>query len=82
MYETHTLIFSYFAYSYYEYKCSHDKSILYIELTLRPPVEKVKEHLKVKVAVSNHISNCNICKNEIITVNNFEIYIDLRYIKN
>ena len=41
--------------------------------TSRPLVEKVKEHLKVKVAVSNHISNCNICKNEIITVNNFGI---------
>ena len=70
MCETHKLISSYFAYSYYEYKCSHDKSILYIELRLRPPVEKVKEHLKGKTAVSDHISNCNVLKNEKETVKN------------
>ena len=48
----------------YEYKCSYDESIQYIG---------VKEHLKGKTAVSDHISNCNICKKEKLTVNNFGI---------
>ena len=55
----------------YEYKCSKDKSIQYIGFTSRPLIERVKEHLKGKTAVSDHISNCNICKDERITVNNF-----------
>ena len=48
----------------YEYKCSYDKSIQYIGFTSRPLVERVKEHLKGKTAVSDHNSNCNVCKNE------------------
>ena len=47
----------------YEYKCSYDKSIQYIGFTSRPLVERTKEHLKGKTAVSDHISNCNVCKN-------------------
>ena len=57
----------------YEYICCHDKSIQYIRVTSRPLVERVKEHyLKSKTTVSDHISNCNVCKNKKITVNNFE----------
>ena len=55
----------------YEYKCSYDKSIQYIGFTSRPLVERVKEHLKGKTAVSDHISNFNVYKNEKTTVNNF-----------
>ena len=58
---------------FYKYKCSYDESIQYIGFTSRPLVERVKEHLKGNTAVSDHISNCNICKNKNITVNNFEI---------
>ena len=46
--------------------------------TSRPLVERVKEHLKGKTAVSDHISNCNICKNEKITVYNFGILKECR----
>ena len=45
----------------------------YIWFTSRPLVERVKEHLKGKTAVSDHISNCNTCKNKKLTVNNFGI---------
>ena len=62
----------------YECKCSKDKSIKYNGFTSRPLVERVKEHLKGKTAVSDHISNCNICKNERITVNNFGILKECR----
>ena len=62
----------------YEYKCSYDKSIQYIGFTSRPLVERIKEHLKGKTAVSDHISNCNVCKNEKITVNNFGILKECR----
>ena len=58
---------------FYEYKCSYNKSIQYIGFTSRLLVEILKEHLKGKTTVSDHISNCNICKNENITVNNFRI---------
>ena len=58
---------------FYKYKCSYDESIQYIGFTSRPLVERVKEHLKGNTAVSDHISNCNICKNKNITVNNFGI---------
>ena len=57
----------------YEYKCSYDESIQYIGFTSRPLVERVKEHLKGNKAVSDHISNCDICRNKNITVNNFGI---------
>ena len=57
----------------YEYKCSKDKSIQNIGFISRPLVERVKEHLKSKTAISDHISNCNICRNERITINNFGI---------
>ena len=57
----------------YEYKCSYDKSIQYIGFTSRSLVERIKEHLKGKTSVSDHISNCNVCKNEKITANNFGI---------
>ena len=50
----------------YEYKCSYDESIQYIGFTSRPLVERVKEHLKGKTAVSDHISNCNIWKKKVI----------------
>ena len=40
----------------YEYKCSKEKSIQYIILTTRPLIERVKEHLKGKTAVSDHIA--------------------------
>ena len=51
----------------YEYKCSYDKSIQYFRFTLRTLVKRIKEHLKGKTAVSDHITNCNICKVEKIT---------------
>ena len=57
----------------YEFKCSYDKSIQYIGFTSRPLIERVKEHLKGKTAVSDHISNCDVCKNERISVDNFGI---------
>ena len=62
----------------YEYKCSYDKSIQYIGFTSRPLVERIKEHLKGKTSVSDHISNCNVCKNEKITANNFGILKECR----
>ena len=58
---------------FYEYKCSYDESIKYIGFTSRPLVEKVKKHLKGNTAISDNTSNCNICKNKNITVNNFGI---------
>ena len=61
----------------YEYKCSYDKSIQYIGFTSRL-LERIKEHLKGKTAVSDHISNCNVCKNEKTTVNNFGILKECR----
>ena len=57
----------------YEYKCSYDESIQYIGFTSRPLVRRVKEHLKGNTAVSDHISNCDVCRNKNITVNNFGI---------
>ena len=62
----------------YEYKCSNDKSVQYIGFTSRPLLERVEEHLKDKTAVSYHIGNCNVCKNERITVNNFGILKERR----
>ena len=56
-----------------DYKCSKDKSIKCIEYTSRPQIERVKEYLKGKSVVSDHIYNFNICKNERTTVNNFSI---------
>ena len=47
----------------YEYKCYKNKSIQYIGFTSRPLIEIVKEYLKGKSAISDHISNCNNCKN-------------------
>ena len=52
----------------YEYKCSKDMGIQYIGFTSRRLIES-----KSKTAVSDHISNCNICKDERIIVNNFDI---------
>ena len=57
----------------YKYKCYKDKSIQYIGFTSRKLVKRVKEHLKLKTAVSDHIRNYNNCKNERITVINFGI---------
>ena len=62
----------------YEYKCSNNKSIEHIGFTSRPLIERVKEHLKGKTAVFDHISNCFVCKNERITVNNFGILKECR----
>ena len=61
------------SYVVYEYKCSKEMSIQYIRFTSRPLTERDKEHLKGKSAVSDHISSCNICKDERITVNHFGI---------
>ena len=36
-------------------------------------VERAKENSRGKTAVSDHISNCNVCKNEKTTVNSFGI---------
>ena len=62
----------------YEYKCSYDKSTQYFGFTSRPFLEWVKEDLKGKTAVSDNISNINVCKNEKITVNNFGIFKEWR----
>ena len=62
----------------YEYKYFNSNSIKYIRLTWRPLIERVKEHLKGKTAVSDHISNCKVCKNERLTVNNFDILKECR----
>ena len=55
-------------------------SIQCIGFTSRPLIKRVevKEHLKCKTAVSDDISNCNICKDERITINNFGILNDCR----
>ena len=50
--------------------CSKDESIKHIGFTSRPLIERVKNHFKGKTAVSDQISNCNVWKNEKITVNN------------
>ena len=52
-----------------ENKCSYDKNIQYIGFTSKPLIVRVKEHLKGKTAVSDYISNCNICKNWRIAFN-------------
>ena len=52
--------------------------IQYIEIFSRPLIEKAKEHIKGKTAVSDHISNCNIGQNERIIVNNFGILKECR----
>ena len=57
----------------YEYKYCKDKNIQCIGFTSRPLLERVKEDLKDKTAVSDHINNCNICKNERITIKNFSM---------
>ena len=57
---------------------SYDKSIQYIGFTSRLLVERIKEHLKGKTAVSDQISNCNICYNKKMTVNNFWILKECR----
>ena len=57
----------------YKYKCSKDESIQYIGFTSRPLTERVKEHLRGRTAVSDHIINCNTCKNEKLSVKNFMI---------
>ena len=62
----------------YEYKCSTDESIQCIGFTSKPLIERVKEHLKGEAAVSDHINNCNICKDERTTVNNFDILKECR----
>ena len=48
-------------------------SIQCIGFTSRPLIEKVKEHLLGRTAVSDHIVNCNDCKNEKLSANNFKI---------
>ena len=45
-----------------KYKFSKDNSIQYIAFNSRPLIERFKEHLKSKTTVSDHISNCNVCK--------------------
>ena len=43
---------------------AYDKSIQCVGFTSKPLVERVKEYLKFKIAISDRISNCNVCKNE------------------
>ena len=43
------------------------------QYTSRSLIERAKEHLRGKTAVSVHIINCNKCKNEKLNVNNFEV---------
>ena len=57
----------------YEYKGSKDNSIQYTKFTLRPLLERVKEHLKGKTAVSDHNSNYKIYKNESRTFTPFRV---------
>ena len=57
----------------YKYKCLKDESIQYIGFTTRPLTERVKEHLRGRTAVSDHIINCNTCKNEKLSVKNFMV---------
>ena len=51
----------------YGYKCSKDKIIQYNWFISSQLIEKVKEHLRRKTAVSDHIINCNKCINETMT---------------
>ena len=57
----------------YDNKCSKDENIQYIRFASRPLIERAKEHLGGRTAVSDHIINCNNCKNEKLFVNNFKI---------
>ena len=57
----------------YEHKCSMDESIQYIGITTRPLKERVKEHLRGRTAVLDHIIYCDNCKNEKLSANNFNI---------
>ena len=57
----------------YEYKCTKDESILYIGFTSRLLIERVKEYLRGRTAVSDRIINCNNCKNEQLSVHNFKV---------
>ena len=36
-------------------------------------MERVKEHLSGNIAVSDHIANCNVCKNTNNLANDFKI---------
>ena len=62
----------------YEYKWLYDESLQYIGFPSRSLIERVKEHLKGKTAVSDNVSNCNVCKIERITVKNFGILKECR----
>ena len=58
----------------YVYKRLKDKSIRYIGFTSRPLIERIKEHLKIKTAVSDHIIDYNTYKNIKLTVKNLKEY--------
>ena len=58
--------------------CSKDESFKHTGFTSRPLIERIKNNFKGKTAVSDQISNCNVCKNERITVNNFGILKERR----
>ena len=44
----------------YEYKFSKNESIQYIGFTFRLVIERVKEHLRERTTVLDHIINCNM----------------------
>ena len=57
----------------YQYTCSSDSNVNYIGFTNRSLGERVKEHLRGGTAISDHISSCEDCLKQKITIENFKI---------
>ena len=57
----------------YKFHCSSDSKIQYIGYTNRTLQERMKEHLKGKSAVSDHIAACKHCSENGVSLNNFEV---------
>lgn len=57
----------------YQFTCPKDSGAAYVGYTNRTLGERVKEHLRGGTAVSDHISNCDTCKNTKINLEHFTI---------